>query len=144
MTDRLASDQTAPGANWSDGVGANTKGSAGGSGGQSQTTAENPMTESRLSFEGCRVENTLPGISSLPDQRTTDDKTTDRDDDLVTLPRWVAGVLAEELSSYTDCDGSVASCPRCEAIRIASEAYQRGQSQTPADEAEPLVLSRNK
>jgi len=44
----------------------------------------------------------------------------------VIVPRWVAGVLAEELAARTDCDGSIEACPRCEAIRIARDAYEHG------------------
>lgn len=52
----------------------------------------------------------------------------DRDDELVRVPRWVAGVLAEELAGQTDCGGenSEPDCPRCEAIRIALEACENG------------------
>jgi hypothetical protein len=52
--------------------------------------------------------------------------TTDHDDEPVIVPRWVAGVLAEELAARTDCDGSIESCPRCEAIRLARDAYENG------------------
>jgi hypothetical protein len=52
--------------------------------------------------------------------------TTERDEESVIVPRWVAGVLAEELAARTDCDGSIEACPRCEAIRIARDAYEHG------------------
>ena len=54
--------------------------------------------------------------------------TPDRDDELVSIPRWVAGVLAEEVMLRTTCKfpHDELGCPRCDAIRIAEEAYQRG------------------
>jgi hypothetical protein len=52
----------------------------------------------------------------------------DRDDELVSIPRWVAGVLAEELAGRSKCGGAYAQpgCPLCDAIRIATEACENG------------------
>jgi hypothetical protein len=49
---------------------------------------------------------------------------TDHDNDMFAVPRWVLGVLAEELTGHTDCGGEneVRGCARCEAIRVALEA----------------------
>lgn len=55
------------------------------------------------------------------------DKTTKPD--MIAVPKWVLGVLAEELTCHTDCGGAndEPGCVRCDAIRVAKEAYEHGQ-----------------
>ena len=52
--------------------------------------------------------------------------THDPDDDMIAVPRWVLGILAEELTMRTQCGGEndQPGCPRCDAIRIAKEASE--------------------
>ena len=53
----------------------------------------------------------------------------DPDQDMLAVPRWVLGVLAEELTAMSDCGGihDEPGCARCDAIRVAKEANESGR-----------------
>jgi hypothetical protein len=53
----------------------------------------------------------------------------DADEDMIAIPSWMLGVLAEELTCHATCGGGndEPGCPRCDAIRTAKWASECGR-----------------
>lgn len=54
----------------------------------------------------------------------------DRDEDMIAIPRWMLGVLADELAAASGCGGEHAEldCPVCKSIRSAKWASECGSA----------------